>query len=188
MRFAWRYVVMSAFIFWLGGFTFYISIVVPAATKVQGDALAGGAVKRMKPGHSGEEQFEPAKLAMVHQGFITRQVTKAINWAAVIALSLLVIDLFVTPGARWSRALLLAVMAACQAGLFPLHGHLDSFMDPDTLSIHNRPVFYQWHRLYLYVHLMQWIAALIYLGLLMMVWGPSGNGSGSGSTGATGAG
>lgn len=150
MRFAWRYLVMAAFIFWLGGFTFYASIVVPAGTEI---------------------------LGVTQQGFITQQVTSSLNVAGAVALGLLLVDLFVTPGAvRW-RVGFWVVMAACQVALFWLHARLSSHMVVDTFSVRARPEFKPLHRLYLWLHTAQWLASLIYLGVLMMVWGRGPSGS-----------
>ena len=74
MRFAWRYVVMSAFIFWLGGFTFYISIVVPAGTKVQEDALArrqAGQIDDFLAWHDG--------AGVQHIAFLTHDIVHAVR-------------------------------------------------------------------------------------------------------------
>jgi hypothetical protein len=65
-----RFIVMTAFVFWLGGFTFYISIVVPLGTE---------------------------QLGAIGQGFITREVTKSINISATIALALALAEFVVGP-------------------------------------------------------------------------------------------
>ena len=130
----WRFAVLAAFVFWLGGFTFYISVVVPIGTEVLGTAL--------------------------DQGFITRHVARAINRAAAVSLALLLADLFATPGHRRSRLALWLVMAGCQAALFWLHPILDAHMDPETWSVRGRGDFYQLHRAYLWLHTVQWLAAL----------------------------
>src|SRR5262245_3867703 len=95
-RAAWRFVVLAAFVFWVGGFTFYTAIVVPIGT---------------------------GQLTALGQGFITRDVTQRINIAASVALGLMLLDLAVTSGLWRTRLVLWLVMAACQAGLFWLHAH-----------------------------------------------------------------
>ncbi|MGL4553745.1 MAG: hypothetical protein ACRC33_21490, partial [Gemmataceae bacterium] len=76
MTVLWRYAVLAAVVFWLGGFTFYISVVVPAGT---------------------------AQLGAVGQGFITREVTKAINVAAAAALALWLVESWRTPDPSRAR-------------------------------------------------------------------------------------
>ncbi len=154
---AWRFAVLAPFIFWVGGFTFYTAVVVPLGTE---------------------------QLGRDGQGFITREVTKRINLAAAVSLALLFADLFVTRGTVRTRAALWLLMAACQAALFWLHAYLDTHLDPETHHVRARPSFYQWHRLYLWLHTVQWAAALISLGLLVIAWGrPSVGGSTGGSSG-----
>ncbi|MBY0230552.1 MAG: hypothetical protein K2W96_14805 [Gemmataceae bacterium] len=140
MRAVWRYLVMAAFVFWLGGVTFYMAVVVPIGTEV----LESGR----------------------RQGFITRRVTGAINLAAAAALALLLLDLLASPGRRRWRVGLWLVMAACQAALFWLHGVLDAHLDPSDLSVADQPAFWQRHRVYLWLHTAQWLAALGFLWLL----------------------
>jgi hypothetical protein len=148
MAVAWRFVVLAGIIFWVGGFTFYTSVVVPIGTE---------------------------HLGRVGQGLITMEVTQRINAAGTISLALLLADLALTRGFRRSRAALWLLMALAQAALFALHGHLSGQIDLETHSIRGRPSFYQWHRLYLWIHTVQWAAALASLALLLASWGkPSG--------------
>src|SRR5215216_1596688 len=103
MRIVARYLAVAALMFWLGGFTFYAGVVVPAGTKVL---------------QSGREQ-----------GFITREVTGWLNVAGAAGLGLLAAEQLAgrdpSRSRWWWRAALLAVMAACQVWLFVLHGELD---------------------------------------------------------------
>ena len=70
MILARRYLVLAALLFWQGGFTFYAVVVVPVGQEVLGS-------------HK-------------EQGFITREVTKYLNWAGAIALVPLAWDLAAT--------------------------------------------------------------------------------------------
>src|SRR5207249_2958155 len=92
--------------FWLGGFTFYASIVVPIGTEVL---------------------RSPRR-----QGFITRKVTRDLNITAAVALAVLAVDAAVSGDPSrwrwWTRLALWLIMAGCQAALFRLHPHLDSFL------------------------------------------------------------
>jgi hypothetical protein len=134
-------------VFWVGGFLFYTSIVVPIGTD---------------------------QLGRVGQGFITREVTRAINVSAAVALTLLLAETWLTadPGVRrrWARRGLWLGMALCQAALFYLHPMLDGYLDVETASIRQRPTFYQLHRVYLWTHTAQFALAVIELGLMLAAW------------------
>jgi hypothetical protein len=142
-----RWVILASLMFWLGGFTFYTAIVVPLGTEQIGGA---------------------------EQGFITREVTQRINIAAAIALCLLLVERFLTAEpsrVRWyARWALWLVLVGCQVGLFVLHGWLDSYLEVQTHHIRQRPTFYQWHRVYLWLHTVQWLLALVDVGLLLAGW------------------
>ena len=62
-------------------------------------------------------------------------------------------------------------MALAQAGLFLLHRVIDNLLDTATHKIHG-PLdhFFIWHRSYMAVASMQWLAALIYLWLALRIW------------------
>jgi len=147
MPLVWRWGVLASLMMWLGGFTFYTAIVVPLGTE---------------------------QLGAIGQGFITREVTRRINILASIALVVLLLDQCLTADPsrvrRWTRLGLWLLMVAAQVGLFVLHGWLDSYLDPQTQHIEQRPTFYQWHRLYLWLHTGQWLVALVEIGLLLRAW------------------
>lgn len=148
MRTLCRYLVIVALAFWLGGFTFYVSVVVPIGTRVLGSTM--------------------------RQGLITRQVTVWLNVAGAAAIPVLVIDaVSCRDPARWrfhSRLALLGFMALCQAVLFSLHGHLDSMLDVAAMDVSDHDAFYLSHRIYLWTHTVQWFAALVYIALMLRSW------------------
>jgi hypothetical protein len=143
-----RYLVLVVLMFWLGGFTFYVSVVVPIGTKVLGSPL--------------------------RQGMITRQVTLCLNLAGAASLVPLGWDTLVgRDPAAWrfrTRAGLWLFVAACQIGLFALHGYLDAMIDVDAQDIRDPELFTHGHRLYLWLHTMQWTAMLVYMGLMLQSW------------------
>ena len=147
MHIAWRWAVLASLMMWVGGFTFYTAIVVPLGTE---------------------------QLGGIAQGFITREVTRRINIAATVALVALLLDHGLTTdpsrARRWARLGLWLVLATLQMALFLLHGWLDSYLDPETQHIEQRPTFYQWHRLYLWLHTAQWLGALVEIALLLAAW------------------
>jgi hypothetical protein len=152
MRTVRRYLVLVALMFWLGGFTFYASIVVPAGTDVLGSAVA--------------------------QGQITREVTRRLNLAALVALVPLLWD--VVAGGDPSRARravrlgLWAFMLGCQVLLFTLHGRLDGLMRLEEAGLlddaASHPAFHPTHRLYLWTHTFQWAAGLLYMAFMLRAW------------------
>jgi hypothetical protein len=143
-----RFLVLVALMFWLGGFTFYASIVVPIGTRVLRSTL--------------------------RQGFITREVTRDLNIAAAIGLLPLAWDVLVRRDpARWRRRSLIALwlfMAGCQVVLFALHAHLDSMLGTKGLLVHDPELFRPSHRAYLWIHTVQWGAALLFIPLMLRGW------------------
>jgi hypothetical protein len=146
MRILRRYLVICALMFWLGGFTFYASIVVPVGTRL---------------------------LGAEQQGFITRDVTRNLNITGVIALVPLAWDIVATRNStqlrRWSGVFFWLIMAFCQLALFRLHAQLDSMLDLEASVVLDPAAFRPMHRVYLWVQTVQWTAGLFLLAL--MVWG-----------------
>lgn len=141
-------VVLSGAI-WLGGLTFYASVVIPMAHRVLGSHTT--------------------------VGFITQQVTGWINVVAVIALLVFLANLFATRTAQRRRMRITvwtawAVMAAIQAGLFVLHPTLDRLLDAEALEILDPERFYPLHQLYLIGTSVQLLAGLVFLACVLAVW------------------
>jgi len=142
-----RFVVLAALMFWLGGFTFYVSVVVPVGTEVLGSAL--------------------------RQGFITRQVTVWLNLSGAIGLGVLAGELQLTrdrSGHRLAAWVSWGFMTVCQGVLFWLHGRLDALMQTRGMIVHDPAAFYFPHRIYLWAHTLQWFAGLVFLTLLLAAW------------------
>jgi hypothetical protein len=148
MVLARRYLVLIALMFWQGGFTFYVSVVVPVGTAVLGSAL--------------------------RQGFITRQVTGWLNITAAVALAVLACDLLLcrepSRVRAWSRAALWLFMTACQALLFRLHAVLGGMMEEKGRIVTDPEAFYPIHRAYLWAHTAQWAAGLVFVALTLVAW------------------
>ena len=147
MRTLRRYLTLIALMFWLGGFTFYASVVVPVGTAVLKSDL--------------------------RQGFITRRVTFYLNLVAATALVVLFAEVLLTADPsrrRWVRLGLWAVMAVCQVGLFVGHSYLDDRLQPKGMLILDSETFRPVHRLYLWTHTVQWGAGLIFIGLMLRAW------------------
>ncbi|MFO0867201.1 MAG: hypothetical protein U0744_21610 [Gemmataceae bacterium] len=147
MRFPilWRWLVLAAYAFWLGGFVFYAAVVVPIGTEVL--------------------------ESRVEQGFITRQVTFWINVSGAVALTLFALDLLLPPRRlRIGMLSLWAMMAIAQVVLFWLHPRMDVLMDLETHRVLERAEFRPMHRIYLWTHTVQWIIGCVYLALLVRRW------------------
>ena len=148
MRTLRRYLTLIALMFWLGGFTFYASVVVPVGTEVLKSDL--------------------------RQGFITRRVTFYLNIIAAVALVVLLAEAFLTADPsrrrRWARRSLWGVMVLCQVGLFLAHDYLDDRLQVKGMIVLDRDTFRPAHRLYLWTHTVQWTAGLTYIGLMLRAW------------------
>jgi hypothetical protein len=142
-----RFLVLSALMFWLGGFTFYAGVVVPIGQDVVGKGT---------------------------QPFITRLVTYAINAAGAVTLLALVLDLAAaTDESRWARRLrwlLWLGMAATLVVLVWLHPQIDRFLDVESQEIMNRKALRPWHRAYLWVSTGQWACGVLYVWLTLRAW------------------
>jgi hypothetical protein len=139
-----RYLAIAALLFWQGGFVFYASVVVPTGQTVLG--------------------------SHVLQGHITREVAVWLNRSGAVALVLLAWDCFAARDwSRWrrrSRAALWLLMALTLAALFWMHPRLDRLVEKGYKLEEFRPL----HRLYLWTHTVQWLAAVVYLGLTLAAW------------------
>lgn len=142
-----RYAVLLIFALWMGGFTFYTLVVIPTGGKVLGSER--------------------------DVGFITQQVTNWLNWLGLLAL--LILGWNAQAEGRGILKLLLScawlAMALTEAGVFLLHRIIDGLLDTETHKIHG-PLdhFFVWHRSYMAVASLQWLAALIYLWLALIIW------------------
>lgn len=142
-----RYIVLLAFALWLGGFTFYTLFVIPTGGKV----LDGG-----------ERDV----------GFITQQVTNWLNWLGMPALLIFGWNVWVEEKGRGRFLLILCwlIMAVTLVALFLTHSVLDRMLDIKTHKIHGGSIFFDWHRLYMAVASLQWLAGLIYVWLTLGIW------------------
>ena len=139
-----RYLSLCALLFWQGGFTFYAAVVIP---------IAGGVL------HD--------KLHL--RARITDAATSWLNWAGVVALALLLWDLAATADPSRLRRRLRggcwAVLFASLAALFFLHSWLE-VLDPATgKGPADAATFFLLHSVYIWASAVQWLAALIYLGV-----------------------
>lgn len=137
-----RYLVLIAFAFWLGGFTFYAGVVVPLGTDILGSAA--------------------------EQARVTRVVSWYLNAISACALAIFLLDWLVTQG--WTRLGLWLVMLACLGVLVWLHPQLDAMFHYDEAYIDDRKLFRPWHRTYLWVSTVQWAAGAIWGLFTLHAW------------------
>lgn len=125
---------------WWGGFTIYAGRVVFIAHEVL---------------HS-----------RIRQGFVTERVTTELNWFSVAALVFTGWELLATSRASkritwtaWSLAVV------CNLALFALHAKLARMLDFSARQVIDDQHFYGWHRVYLLVATLEWIAVAV-----LVVW------------------
>ena len=143
---------LATFAIAFGGFTFYVSFVVPIGTEILGSARA--------------------------QGEITQQVTHWINAATAIAAGCMLANTWAArrrlpvdtnwPGDilwTWIEWVTLGTIIAGLIGLLAIHPMLDGLIvgEPGKIQVRHREDFYQWHRAYLWISTLQWLASWIWL-------------------------
>jgi len=146
LRLLRRFLSLCALLFWQGGFTFYTAVVIPIA----GSVLEGTHLR----------------------GRISAQVFLWLNVAGVATLVLLLWEMASTKGRRGGRFVCWAVMLVTLMGLFGLHYWL-RVLDPHPGSgtgAENSSVFWVAHSTYIWVSIVQWLTALVYLALTIRVW------------------
>ena len=143
-----RFVVLTALMFWQGGFLFYASVVVPI----------------------GQEVLDSHK----EQGFITQRVTNYLNLSGAIALALLAWDIAASRdkstwrySARW---LCWLGMLATLLWLVWLHPRLDDLLDATLKDIIEHRSFRAQHRTYLWVSTAQWVFGMLFAILTLETW------------------
>jgi hypothetical protein len=139
-----RFLVLAAFAFWQGGFTFYAAAVVPIGTDVLG--------------------------SINEQARITRRVTAAINVAGIVAIGIFAWDTAQEPHGRRSRSITLFVVAAILLALILLRAHLDEMFHGAEAYVDDRTAFRPRHRLYLWLSAIQWATCVVFLFLTIKSW------------------
>jgi hypothetical protein len=140
-----RFLVLVALMFWLGGFTFYASIVIPIGQK---------------------------QLGGPEQGKLTAKVTNYLNLSGAFALAIFAWDLTVLKERPVGRRLLWACWAgmALTLGLLVyFHGILaDMVRDKHSSSVDDS--FNTLHSLYLWTSTLQWLCGVAYTWLTLGAW------------------
>jgi hypothetical protein len=155
-----RFLVLVAFAFWQGGFTFYAAVVVPIAQSQIGSL----------------------------QGFITAEVTNYLNLAGAAALAVFAWDLAALKDRsrrrRWGLWISWAGMLVTLGVLVWLHQSLAGMLAPGGQSSSDPALFRSTHRWYLWMSTVQWGCGVAYAGLTLWAW-QGGGGNGKPLTGAS---
>lgn len=138
-----RWIALSAFAVWFGGFTFYSAVVIPVL-------------------HD--------ELGSLGQGAITGAVTNTLNaiGAGAVAAWWVMAGVERSAGerwARWGRVGLLALTTAILIGLFVLHPILDARLDAGSMRN-----FHPLHQVYLIGSTVQWAVNLALLAVSLRIW------------------
>ena len=132
-----RFACLVLFAVWWGGLTLYAVVVVPIGTEL---------------------------FSATDQGFVTQIVTERLNWIGVACLAMLFWYLLRHPSrmglATW------CIMAVAAVALFFLHSRLGQMLDVPARFVTDEEHFYTWHRYYLLVTTVQWLAGLAHFWTL----------------------
>ena len=143
-----RFLVVQLLMLWQGGFLFYASVVVPIGTDVLGGSFA--------------------------QGQITQQVTYTLNSIGLTAMAVCAWELFYSRRLSRRRRLMLysswILMTVGVLTLIVIHRHLDEVVSFHSRSFSDRTAFRYWHRAYLWISTVQWIAGLVFALFLLLTW------------------
>jgi hypothetical protein len=144
-----RFVTISLFAMWFGGFTFYASFVVPIGTDVLGSTRK--------------------------QGMITRQVTQRINVLGALAAAGFVWELMAerlrrTRFSNRCGAALWLVFLISTLALFWLHPQLDRLIDVDRQAVMDHDRFYFLHRVYLWTNTIGWATVIGLMVIFVRAW------------------
>lgn len=140
------YLAICAWAFWMGGFSFYFGVVIRVGSDVVGDSS---------------------------QGFVTQGATWWLNIAAVVALALLFASAWIA--CNWYALGTWCVMALCQAILFVLHARLDALLNTPSQTILQHEAFASLHEAYEFTSAIQWLFAMIFIGLWLALRNRCGN-------------
>ncbi len=148
LELARRFVLVSAFGLWLGGFAFYTGIVIRAGHR-----------------HFSDRSF----------GFLTAEVTRSLEGCSLAAILLAALDLALSwkRRSRGQRLAALGVLVALAAGFawtMAVRGALVGVLDPGAHRILDRERFLPLHERYELASSLEWGMGLIYVALLLAAW------------------
>jgi hypothetical protein len=148
LELARRFVVISAFGLWLGGFTVYTAFVI----------------------RLGHRRFPDRQF-----GFLTGEVTSVLGVLAAVAAAVACINLAIewkrlSGGLKWTTVAAVGVLLITLGASFMIHSKLDGLLDYKAQKIADQSVFQPWHERYELAASLQWAAGLFYLGCQLTGW------------------
>jgi len=144
-RAGWQYLAVGAVAMWLGGFTFYASVVIDIGADVVG-------------------HFD--------QGYITQRATRALDTIAAVMLVFVAIDIWLhrkhlARSIMGLRLLAFVIMLISVILLFVLHDKLDALIDPQMMKRPPRELFRPLHSHYRKAVTFLWCAAVVEFALML---------------------
>ena len=136
--YVWFVLIGILFAVWFGGFTFYAAVVVPIGTELIGTS---------------------------EQGIVTQTVSNWLNGLGGITLVGLAWLSFAVFSNSWLQRLW-GLLLLTWLGLLGIHPILDTLIETATYEIQDPLRFYFWHRIYLWIHTLQWFASIAFVGVL----------------------
>lgn len=140
-----RMLVLTALMFWLGGFMFYGAVVVPIVrVRLEGTP---------------------------ERSIITQRVTGWINLAGTLAVLVMFVDAYASSVKRnWSRWIAWLGMALPLPLLVWLHSEMSRQMADPTFYTREMSGFFTWHRAYLLLNTLQWLAGMTFTLFTLKSW------------------
>jgi hypothetical protein len=139
-------ILLVSLMFWQGGFMFYGGVVVPVGTTILGSET--------------------------EQGFITQAVTNYLNGAGAVCLILWLEHLW-----RERRSGVFQVewyvwgFATLSLGvLVGIHFRMDRLLNAELRSVRDHAAFSRYHKLYVGMSTLQWVASLVMMLLTLSRW------------------
>ena len=148
LELAKRFVLISAFGLWLGGFTVYTAFVIPIGHR-----------------HFPDRQF----------GFLTGEVTTVLGILSAAATMLALVNMALDwtrleAGGRWASLATLLLLLGALLSVFIVHAKLDALLDYHARRISDPALFEPLHERYELFATIQWAAGLLHLGCLLAGW------------------
>jgi hypothetical protein len=137
-----RFLVTLGLLFWQGGFMFYGAVTVPIMRSI----------------------FDS------ETSFATQRITAWINIAGTAAILMMFIDVFASSAPKRGRWLTWLAMALPHPVLFWMHREMSAQMLQTGFRPSLEGFMANWHRIYLGLSTLQWLAGMIFIWLSLKAW------------------
>jgi hypothetical protein len=132
-------IIFITFALWWGGFTFYATWVVPTAHEVLGNHILAG--------------------------MITQRVSHVLNVLTGVFIVVALVQFYFERGQK-GELIPLSIIALGLIVLLFLHPQMDKFVLTETQSLTDKGAFYVYHRIYLVVSTIMWLAGIVWLFIM----------------------